>query len=93
MNLLRLYAYICQEKPFREPHSVKAHVTELLLRDTGDYDGSDHYPDYFSSETYLSSEEFWRLLGVPFSAIKGAITAVAPGVSRSTKGWAAKPFA
>ncbi len=77
VNLLRLYAYICQEKPFRDPHSVKVYVTELLPRDTGDFDGSDHYPDYFSKETYLSSEEFWNRVGVPFSVVKGAISEVA----------------
>lgn len=77
VNLLRLYAYLCQEKPFRDPHSVKVYVTELLPRDTGDFDGLDHYPDYFSSETYLSSDEFWKRLGVPFSAVKSAISDVA----------------
>lgn len=77
VNLLRLYAYLCQEKPFRDPLSVKVYVTELLPRDTGGFDGSDHYPDYFSNETYLSSEEFWKLLGVPFSVVKDAISHVA----------------
>ncbi|MEI8213105.1 MAG: hypothetical protein WCI02_13225 [Planctomycetota bacterium] len=77
VNLLRLYAYLCQEKPFREPSSVKVYVTELLPRDTGDFDDSDSYPDYFSSETYLSSDEFWKRLGVPFSAVRGAISGVA----------------
>ena len=77
VNLLRLYAYLCQEKPFRDPHSVKVYVTELLPRDTGDFDGSDHYPDYFSNETYMSSEDFWNRLGVPFNVVKGAISEVA----------------
>jgi hypothetical protein len=77
VNLLRLYGYLCQEKPFRDPHSVKVYVTELLPRDTGDFDGSDHYPDYFSTETYMSSEEFWNRLGVPFQAVKKAISYVA----------------
>ena len=77
VNLLRLYAYLCQEKPFRDPHAVKVYVTELLPRDTGDFDSQDHYPDYFSAETYLSSEEFWKRLGVPFGTVKDAISDVA----------------
>jgi hypothetical protein len=77
VNVLRLYGYLCQEKPFRDPHSVKVFVTELLPRDAGDYDGHDHYPDYFSTESYMSSEEFWNRLGVPFQAVKMAISDVA----------------
>jgi hypothetical protein len=77
VNLLRLHAYLCQEKPFRDPASIKIYVTEIVPRDTGGFDAYDHYPDYFTSETYLSSDEFWKRMGVPFSKIQTVISEVA----------------
>jgi hypothetical protein len=76
-NLLRLHAYLCQEKIFRDPHAIKVYVTELLPRQTSNYVSQDHYPDYFSTETYLTSEKFWGRLGVPFDTVKAAIADVA----------------
>ena len=77
VNALRLYAYLCQEKPFRDPASIKVYVTEIVPRDTGGFDEYDHFPDYFTSETYLSSEEFWNRLGIPFETIQEVISEVA----------------
>jgi hypothetical protein len=77
INMLRLHAYLCQEKLFREPHTIKVYVAELLPRPTSSFVSHDHYPDYFSTETYLTSERFWERLGVPFSAVKAAIADVA----------------
>lgn len=77
VNLLRLYAYLCQEKPFRDPASIKIYVTEIVPRDTGGFDAYDHYPDYFTSETYLSSDQFWERMGVPFTKIQEVISDVA----------------
>ncbi len=77
VNLLRLHAYLCQEKIFREPHTIKVYVAELLPRQTSLSVAQHQYPDYFSTETYLTSEKFWTRLGVPFTAVKAAIAAVA----------------
>ena len=77
MNLLRLYAYLVQEKVFREPPTIRVAVAELLPRDTGGFDAYDYYPHYFSTETYWSSEQLWELIGVPFDVVTQAIQNVA----------------
>jgi len=52
-------------------------VAELLSRDTGGFDEYDYYPDYFSSETYWSSDQLWKFIGVPFDVVTEAIQNVA----------------
>lgn len=76
-NLLRLYAFLVQEKPFRDPRSVQVSVAELLPRAGSDFDQYDYYPDYFSSHTYWSSEKLWQFIGVPFTVVSEAIASVA----------------
>jgi hypothetical protein len=77
VNLLRLYAFLVQEKPFREPRAVQACVAELLPRLESDFDRYDYYPDYFSQHTYWSSEQLWQFIGVPFDVVSQAIKNVA----------------
>lgn len=77
VNLLRLYAYLVQEKLFREPPTIHVCIAELLPRLRSSFEEYDHYPDYFSSATYMTSEELWRFIGVPFTVVSEAIRNVA----------------
>ena len=77
VNLLRLYAYLVQEKVFREPPTIRVTVAELLSRETSGFEEYDYYPDYFSSETYWSSDKLWDFIGVPFDVVTEAIQGVA----------------
>jgi hypothetical protein len=75
-NLLRLYAFLVQEKPFRDPVTIRPCVAELFPRssDAGETGG---YPDYFSPLTYWTSERLWNFIGVPFDVVTVAIELVA----------------
>jgi len=77
VNLLRLYAYLVQEKVFREPTAIHVCIAELLPRLGGSFEEYDHYPDYFSTETYWTSEQLWKFIGVPFGVVSEAIRTVA----------------
>lgn len=77
VNLLRLYAYLVQEKLFREPGAIQVCVAELLPRLGSDFDQYDYYPDYFSPHTYWNSEQLWKFIGVPFDVVSEAIRNVA----------------
>lgn len=77
VNLLRLYAYVVQEKLFREPASIQVCVAELLPRLESDFNQYDYYPDYFSPRTYWNSEQLWDFIGVPFGVVSQAIKNVA----------------
>jgi hypothetical protein len=76
-NLLRLYAYIVQEKAFREPAKIQVCVAELLPRQEGGFVRYDYYPDYFSPETYWIADQLWDFIGVPFDAMTEALGKVA----------------
>jgi hypothetical protein len=56
----------------REPSAINVCVAELVPRLTS-FDGQDRYPDYFSVETFWSSEELWKYIEVPFEAVRIAI--------------------
>ncbi len=75
VNLLRLYGYLVQEKVYNDPNTIRVCVAELLPR-YGDFETSDHYPDYFSSDTYWTCERLWRFIGVPYEVVSVAIWAV-----------------
>jgi hypothetical protein len=78
VNLLRLYALLVQEKIMRRPESISVCVAALVPREsTLDY--PDHYADYFSAETYWSSNRLWEFIGVPFDVVRIAIHAAAKG--------------
>ncbi len=77
VNLLRLYAYLVQEKLFREPGDIHVCVAELLPRLVGDFEQYDHYPDYFSPLTYWNSDRLWKFIGVEFDVVSQAIKNVA----------------
>lgn len=76
VNMLRLYAYLVQEKILRDPSSLRVGVAALVPRKV-DSAHQDHYPDYFSTETYWSTERLWHFIGVPFQAVTSAIDEVA----------------
>lgn len=72
VNLMRVYALLVQEKILREPSAIQVCVAELVPRVTS-FDEQDRYPDYFSVETFWSSEELWKYIDVPFEAVRIAI--------------------
>ena len=76
VNLLRLYAFLVQEKILRDPKQIEVCVAELLPRYSG-FEDRDRYPDYFSSETYWTTCRFWDFVGVPFEVVTCAIQDVA----------------
>ncbi|MBL8745764.1 MAG: hypothetical protein JNK58_05325 [Phycisphaerae bacterium] len=65
-----------QEKILRDPGSLRVGVAALVPRKV-DSAHQDHYPDYFSTETYWSTERLWQFIGVPFEAVTSAIDEVA----------------
>lgn len=75
VNLLRLYALLVQEKIMRQPQSICVCLAELLPRKR-QRESQDHYPDYFSFETYWSSDKLWDFIGVPFGVVSLAIREV-----------------
>jgi len=77
VNLLRLYAYLVQEKLLRKPTAIRVCVAELLPRMGSDFDRYDYYPDYFSPHTYWNSNQLWQFIGVPFGVVSQAIQNVA----------------
>jgi len=76
VNLLRLYAFLTQEKIMRQPVTIHVCLAELLPRKR-EWESQDHYPDYFSATTYWSSNRLWDFIGVPFGVVSIAIREVA----------------
>jgi hypothetical protein len=76
VNLLRLYSLLLQEKPLRDWHAIHISLAELVPRHN-DFDTYDHYPDYFSADTYWSCNQLWAFIGVPFRVVTLAIQDVA----------------
>jgi hypothetical protein len=81
VNMLRLYGYLVQEKVFDEPSTIRVCVAELLPR-YGEFDMSDRYPDYFSTDTYWTCERTWRFIGVPYEIVPAAIGLVSKEFSK-----------
>lgn len=77
VNLLRLYAYLVQEKLLRQPATIHVSVAELLPRLGSSFEQYDYYPDYFSPQTYWCSDQLWKFIGVPFDVVSAAISNVA----------------
>ncbi len=76
VNLLRLYAYLVQEKLFRDPRQMRVCVADLLPRTPSDF-GDDRTPDYFSSYTHWPPARLWEFIGVPYDVVTLAISDVA----------------
>jgi hypothetical protein len=72
VNLLRLYAFLVQEKILRSPQDISVCVAEYVPR-KNEYESYDRYPDYFSAETYWSSEVLWKFIRVPFEVVTLAL--------------------
>jgi hypothetical protein len=75
-NLLRLYAFLVQEKPFRAPVTIQTCVAELFPRGS-DASETGGYPDYFTPLTYWTSERLWNFIGVPFNVVSLGVELVA----------------
>jgi hypothetical protein len=76
-NLLRLYAYLVQEKMCRDPATIQVCVAELLPRLGSGFEQYDRYPDYFSARTYCDATQLWDFIGVPFDVVTEALKNVA----------------
>jgi hypothetical protein len=81
VNLLRLYGYLVQEKLFNKPSTIRVCVAELLPR-YGEFDMSDRYPDYFSTDTYWNCDRLWKFIGVPYEVVPAAIRLVSKEFSK-----------
>jgi len=75
-NLLRLYAYLVQEKILRDPKGIQVAVAEVVPR-YSEFDPSIGHPDFFSPVTYWKSHDLWGNIGVPFEVVTAAIHDVA----------------
>jgi hypothetical protein len=76
LNLLRLYGYLVQEKIFHDPKVIRVKVAELLPR-YASFTELDHCPEYFTRQTYMTCDQLWRLIGVPFEVVTVAVGRVA----------------
>ncbi|QYK49409.1 MAG: hypothetical protein KF838_06040 [Phycisphaeraceae bacterium] len=76
VNMLRLYAYLVQEKILRDPSSLRVAVAALVPR-SADSGWQDQHPDYFSTATYWSTQRLWKFIGVPYDAVTTAIENIA----------------
>jgi hypothetical protein len=86
VNLLRLYAYLVQEKLLRDPEALHVCVAELLPRLGSGFEQYDRYSDYFSPLTYWDSNQLWQFIGVPFGVVTQAIKNVARDFREQLKG-------
>lgn len=86
-NLLRLYGYLVQEKILTNPGTIRVALAEIVPRGNwqsfhrvlaadGIPEFSDHYPDYFSTNTYWTCERLWKFIGVPFDVVEIALRRV-----------------
>jgi hypothetical protein len=75
VNLLRLMAFLVQEKILREPRQIRVAVAEIVPRIAGGT--ALGYYDYFSDETYWSHDRFWKFVGVHFEAVTTGIARAA----------------
>lgn len=66
-NILRLYAYLVQEKILRDPKQIRVHVAEIVPRNPVRFE-SLRTPAYFSDLTYMRCADLWSFFGVPFAA-------------------------
>lgn len=76
VNLLRLYAYLAQEKILRDPTQIVVCVADLLPRSVNEF-GLDRTPEYFSQHTHWSPDRLWDFIGVPYDVVTLAIADVA----------------
>lgn len=70
VNLLRVFAFLAQEKILRDPRYLQVAAAEIVPRDQ-QISGA----TYFSSKTYWAAAEFWKFLGVPFEVVESGIKA------------------
>ncbi len=58
----------------------------LQERETSSFEQYDCYPNYFSTETFWTSEQLWEFIGVPFAVVSQAVTNVAQLFREKLKG-------
>jgi hypothetical protein len=72
INLLRLRAWLAQEKPFRAPRHIVVAIGDIVPRlDREDAGG--RIASHFSPLTRWTSDRFWQFLRVPFAAVTAGI--------------------
>jgi len=73
LNLLRLMAYLVQEKILRTPESIEVQIAEIVPRPSPSSKGILGFP-YFTSSSYWTADRFWaQYIDVPFEVIEWAI--------------------
>ena len=72
VNLLRLRAYLAQEKPFRAPGKIRVIAADLLPRHNRE-DASGRSAAHFSPRTRWNADKLWEFIGIPFGAVTAGI--------------------
>ena len=86
VNLLRLQAFLVQEKILRDPDQICVAVAEIVPRLAGG--GRLGHYDYFSEKTYWQYRRFWDFVGVPFDVVRSGIAHAAEELSDILRdGW------
>lgn len=78
VNILRLFAWLSQEKILRRPQQMMAVIADLLPR--WNLYPADQGPELFSSITWWSHDRLWEFIGVPFGVVDIAIDEVGKGL-------------
>jgi hypothetical protein len=71
VNVLRLRAYLAQEKPFRTPGKIRVVAADLVPRALGDESG--RVNAHFSPLTRWTGTRLWDFLEIPFAAVTAGI--------------------
>lgn len=71
VNLLRLYTWLVQQKPFRTPMQISVVAADLLPRQQAAEHRSSRV--HFTSDTRWNAEQLWDGLGIPFAAITAGV--------------------
>lgn len=78
VNILRVYAWLCQEKVLRRSVQLHARIADLLPR-YHTYP-ADRGPSLFSRRTYWSHDLLWDFIGVPYDVVTLAMEDVGKGL-------------
>lgn len=85
VNLLRLSAWLHQEKLFRRPGSIRVAAADLVPRLARD--GETGRPSaYFFEFSRWRGDDLWQYLGVPFAAVAAGIRDAGADVAARLRG-------
>lgn len=71
VNLLRLYAWLVDQKPFRTPMQISVVAADLLPRVQAVEHGASRV--HFAQDTRWNAEQLWDGLGIPFAAVTAGV--------------------